>query len=296
MKILLFGKTGQVGWEAHRAMSPLGEVCAYGPDELDLTKVDVLAKLIREIKPKVIVNASAYTAVDKAESEPELARTVNSAAPGVMAEEARKLGIPFIHISTDYVFDGRKGAPYAEGDGANPLNVYGQTKLEGEQAIVQVGGAHVILRTSWVYSLRGDSFVTKILAWLRKQETLKVVSDQIGSPTWARMLAETISGMLAQGLPNLQNYFLERRGIYHLGGAGSVSRFDFAKAILRLDPRSEEQVTKRLEPAPTTDFPTPACRPLITSLDCSLFEQVFGLRLPGWEESLILALAERIQN
>ena len=292
MKILLFGKTGQVGWEAHRTLSPLGKVHAYGPDELDLAKLDELEKTIRDVKPGIIINASAYTAVDKAESEPELARAVNAAAPGVMAEEARKLGIPLIHISTDYVFDGEKGAPYTEGDGTHPLNVYGQSKLEGEQAIVQVGGGHVILRTSWVYSLRGDSFVTKILAWSRKQETLKVVSDQVGSPTWARMLAETISAMLAHSLPDPQNYFLERRGIYHLGGAGSVSRLDFAKAILRLDPNPGEQATRRLEPALTADFPTPACRPLVTPLDCTRFEQVFGFHLPGWEESLNLALAD----
>lgn len=292
MKILLFGKTGQLGWEAHRSLSPLGEVHAYGPDELDLTKLDALAKLIREVKPQVIVNASAYTAVDKAESEPEIARLINATAPGVMAEEARKLDAPLIHISTDYVFDGEKDTPYTEGDGTNPLNVYGQTKLEGEQSIGQVGGGHVILRTSWVYSLRGDGFVTKILAWSRKQETLRVVSDQVGSPTWARMLAEAISAMLARSLPDPQGYFLERRGIYHLGGAGAVSRFDFAKAILRLDPNPGGQVTKRLEPALTSEFPTPALRPLKTPLDCSRFEQVFGLRLPGWEAALGMTLGE----
>ena len=292
MKILLFGKTGQLGWEARRSLSPLGEIHAMGSNELNLTRLDDLVKVIREIKPRVIVNASAYTAVDRAESEPDLARTINAKAPGVMAEEARALNASLIHISTDYVFDGGKGAPYAEGDGTNPLNVYGQSKLEGEQAIVQVGGGHVILRTSWVYSLRGDGFVTLIIAWSRKQETLKIVSDQVGSPTWARMLAETILAMLARGLPDPQNYFLERRGIYHLGGAGGVSRLDFAKAILHLDPNPGGQVTKRLEPALTADFPTPARRPLVTALDCSCFEQVFGLRLPEWEESLKLALAD----
>lgn len=292
MKILLFGKTGQLGWEARRALSPLGEVYAYGRDELDLTNHDALAKLIRELKPQVIVNASAYTAVDKAESEPEVARAINAKAPAVMAEEARALAAAFIHVSTDYVFDGNKNAPYVEEDPTNPLNAYGQSKLEGEQAVVQVGGAHVILRASWVYSLRGDNFVTKTLAWSRKQETLKIVSDQVGSPTWARMLAETISAMLARGLPDPHGYFWERRGIYHLGGAGAVSRFDFAKAILRLDPNPSGQMTKRFEPALTVDFPAPALRPLKTPLDCSRFEQVFGLRLPGWEAALELALGE----
>lgn len=292
MKILLFGRNGQLGWEAQHTLKPLGDIIACGRAELDLTNLEMLRRMIREIKPQVIVNAAAYTAVDRAESEPELARTINAKAPGVMAEEAQALDIPLIHISTDYVFDGEKGSPYIEEDKTNPLNMYGQSKLEGEQAIVQVGGAHVILRTSWVYSLRGDNFVTKIIAWSREQETLRVVSDQIGSPTWARMLAETISGMVDRSLPNLGEYFGERSGIYHLGGKGSVSRFDFAKAILRLDPRSKEQVTRRLEPALTADFPTPARRPLITSLDCSRFEQVFGTRLPGWEENLRLALAK----
>lgn len=290
MKILLFGRNGQLGWEAQRTLKPLGDIIACGRAELDLTNLEMLRRMIREIKPQVIVNAAAYTAVDRAESEPELARTINAKAPGVMAEEAQALDIPLIHISTDYVFHGEKGSPYIEEDKTNPLNVYGQSKLEGEQAIVQVGGAHVILRTSWVYSLRGDNFVTKILAWSREQETLRVVSDQVGSPTWARMLAEAISGMVDRSLPNLREYFGERRGIYHLGGRGSVSRFDFAEAILSLDPHPEEQMTRRLEPALTADFPTPARRPLVTSLDCSRFEQVFATRLPGWEENLQLAL------
>lgn len=292
MKILLFGRNGQLGWEAQHTLKPLGDIIACVRAELDIANLEALRRMIREIKPQVIVNAAAYTAVDKAESEPELARTINARAPGVMAEEARTLDIPLIHISTDYVFDGEKGSPYIEEDKTNPLNVYGQSKLEGEQAIGQVGGAHVILRTSWVYSMRGDNFVTKILAWSREQETLRVVSDQVGSPTWARMLAEAISGMVDRSLPNLREYFGERSGIYHLGGKGSVSRFDFAKAILRLDPRSKEQVTRRLEPALTADFPTPARRPLITSLDCSRFEQVFATRLPGWEDVLRLALDE----
>lgn len=290
--ILLFGRNGQLGWEAHRALAPLGRVYALDSGELDLTELNALAELIRQLKPQVIVNASAYTAVDKAETESELAMTINAKAPGVMAEEARALGAALIHFSTDYVFNGEKGAAYTEEDETNPLNVYGQSKLAGEQAIGQVGGGHVILRTSWVYSMRGDGFVRKVLAWARKQETLKVVADQIGSPTWARMLAEVTAGIVAQSLLKPQDYFLERSGVYHLGGSGSVSRYDFAKTILRLDPHAEEQVTKRLEPALTADFPTPARRPLATGLDCSRFERVFGLRLPNWEEALRLALGE----
>ncbi len=294
MRILLFGRNGQLGWEAQRTLEPLGEVLACGRAELDLTNLDALRRLIRDARPGIIVNAAAYTAVDRAESEPELARLINAKVPGVMAEEAHALNIPLLHISTDYVFDGEEGSPYTEEDKTNPLNVYGQTKLEGEQAIGQAGGAHVILRTSWVYSLRGNNFVTKILAWSREQETLKVVSDQVGSPTWARMLAEAISGIVERSLPNLREYFGERRGIYHLGGRGSVSRFDFAKAILRFDPRSEEQMTRRVEPALTADFPTPARRPPFTALDCSRFERIFSTRLPGWEESLKLAVKKPV--
>lgn len=292
MKILIFGKTGQLGWEVHRTLAPLGQIYAMGPDDLDLSRLDNLVKIIREIKPQVIVNASAYTAVDRAESERDLAMTINAKAPGVMAEEARALNAVLLHYSTDYVFDGEKGIAYTEEDATNPLNVYGQSKLAGEQAIGKVGGAHVILRTSWVYSLRGDGFVSKVLAWSRKQETLRIVSDQVGSPTWARMLAEVTSVMLARGLAMPHEYFIERSGVYHLAGAGSVSRFDFTQAILRLDPRADEQVTKRLEPALTADFPTPALRPLRTALDCAKFEAVFGLSMPAWEASLRLAMGE----
>jgi len=292
MKILLLGKNGQLGWEAQRTLAPLGDVFAFGSGELDIAQLDKLGAVIREIQPQIIVNAAAYTDVDRAESEPERAMMINAQAPGVMAEEARAIHAVLIHYSTDYVFDGSKGSPYTETDETNPLNVYGQSKLAGEQAVGQVGGGHVILRTSWVYSLRGNGFVNKILSWSRNQKTLRVVTDQIGSPTWTRILAEVTSAMLARGLSGAYEYFQERSGVYHLGGLGSVSRFDFTKAILEFDPHSEEQITERIEPALTADFPTPARRPLITPLDCSCFESVFGLRLPGWEESLRLALEE----
>lgn len=292
MKILLFGKNGQVGWEAHRTLAPLGHVYALGSDELDITQFDKLRTTIRQIRPQIIVNAAAFTDVDRSEIEAELAMKINSKAPGVMAEEAQGINAVLIHYSTDYVFDGSKESPYTETDVTNPLNVYGQSKLAGEQVIGQVGGAHVILRTSWVYSMRGDGFVSKVLSWSRKQETLRIVLDQVGSPTWARMLAEITSAMLARGLASPYEYFIERSGVHHLGGAGSVSRFDFTQAILRLDPRPQEQVTKRLEPALTADFPNPAQRPLYGALACSRFEKVFDLRLPPWEESLQLAMGK----
>jgi len=291
-KVLIFGKTGQLGWELQRTLAPLGDVHAFGHDELDITHLSALATLIREMKPQVLVNASAYTAVDKAESEPELARKVNVGAPQVMAEEARALNAAFIHYSTDYVFDGKKSSAYTEQDATNPLNVYGQTKLEGEQVISQVGGAYVILRSSWVYSVGSGGFVSKILSWARQQETMRIVTDQVGSPTWSRMLAETSAVMIARSLSGVSNYFSERSGVFHLGGLGSVSRYDFAREVLRLDPNLEEQVVRRIEPALTHEFPTPAHRPLVTPLDCSRFEETFGIALPPWEHALRLAMGK----
>jgi dTDP-4-dehydrorhamnose reductase len=296
MRILLLGKTGQLGWELERTIAPLGEVYALGPQELNLTDLDALAGLIHKLQPQVIVNASAYTAVDRAESQVDLAMLLNAQAPAVMAKAARTLNAALIHFSTDYVFDGEKDLAYTEADPTNPLNVYGQSKLNGDLAIIEAGCAHLILRTSWVYSLRGDSFVSKTLAWARQQETLRIVSDQVGNPTWARMLAEMTAAVLAQSIPSPQKYFSTRSGVYHLGGSGSVSRFDFARAILRLDPRAEQQTTRTLEAASTADFPTPARRPLRTSLDCSLFESTFGLRLPNWEDCLRLAMSEQPTN
>ena len=296
MRILLLGRTGQLGWELERTLAPLGEIYALGPEELNLTQLDALAQRIHEVHPQVIVNASAYTAVDRAEQQVDLAMQLNVQAPAVMAKAARELNVTLIHFSTDYVFDGEKDFAYTEDDATNPLNVYGQSKLDGEQAIIKAGCTYVILRTSWVYSLRGDSFVSKTLAWARQQEKLRIVSDQVGSPTWARMLAEITAVVLAQSKSAPQDYFTERSGVYHLGGSGSVSRLDFARAILRLDSRADEQKVRTLEAASTADFPTPAKRPLRTSLDCSRFESTFGLRLPNWEESLRLAMSEQPTN
>lgn len=286
MKILLLGKNGQLGWEAQRTLAPLGDVYAFGSNELDIIQFDKLRATIREIQPQIIVNAAAYTDVDRAESESELAMMINAQAPGVIAEEARAMDAVLIHYSTDYVFDGLKGSPYTETDGTNPLNVYGQSKLAGEQAIGQVGGAHVILRTSWVYSLRGNNFVTKVLAWSRKQETMRIVSDQIGCPTWARMLAEVTALLFGRGA----GYLHERTGVYHLAGAGNVSRLEWARTILEMSPNKQGQTVRNLLPALTSDFPTPAARPLFSALDCAKFEKTFDWQLPGWKTALKLAI------
>ncbi|HSF82400.1 MAG TPA: dTDP-4-dehydrorhamnose reductase [Anaerolineales bacterium] len=290
MRILLLGKYGQLGWELNRSLLPLGEVLALDYPEIDLAADDFVEK-IRSYRPQVIINATAYTAVDRAESEPEIAMAINSRAPGMMAQEASKLGAALVHYSTDYVFDGAKGSDYLETDAPSPLGVYGQSKLEGELAVQHAGGAHLILRTSWVYSLRGDSFVTKVLQWARQQATLRVVSDQVGNPTWARMLAEITAQVLAKGDDDITGWLQERRGLYHLAGSGRASRLEWAQAILQFDPRREGQIVKEILPAQTVDFPTPAQRPLHSALNCDKFKAMFNLELPNWREALQLALA-----
>lgn len=290
MKILLLGKIGQLGWELRRTLAPLGEVVALDYPEIDLVQSDAVRQMVRQARPQVIINATAYTAVDRAESEPELARAINGRSPGVLAEEARALGAALLHYSTDYVFDGDKGSPYTEADPTHPLGVYGQSKLEGEQAIQAAGGAALVFRTSWVYSTRRDSFVTKVLQWARQQPTLRMVTDQISNPTWARMLAEITAQVLAAAGPDPVGWLGERRGLYHLAGGGYASRMAWGQAILRFDPRAQEQVVREILPALTADFPTPARRPLFSALNCDRFTETFGLRLPDWQAALQMAM------
>ena len=292
MNILLFGRNGQVGWELQRTLAPLGGVEALDQPELDLADTLSLEKTILEARPNLIVNAAAYTAVDRAEQEQQAAWAVNAAAPGVMAETAKRIGAGLVHFSTDFVFDGNKGKPYTENDPPQPLNQYGRSKLAGEEAVKQAGEAYLILRTSWVYSLRGDNFVAKVLAWSRKHTALRIVADQTGSPTWARMLAETVAILLGRSGPDPVSYLKEVQGLYHLAGAGQATRFEWAQEILRLDPGIGQQVTRRLEPARSDEFPAPAARPAFSALDCSQFTRTFGLKLPPWKETLALALTE----
>jgi len=292
MRILLLGKTGQLGWELHRCLLPLGEVQALDYPEIDLAKPNNLREIIRASAPNVIVNATAYTAVDKAESERDLAFAINAAAPQVMAEEAKKIGALLIHYSTDYVFDGKKGAPYIEGDSPHPLNVYGASKLAGEQAIQSADGVYLILRTAWVYSLRRDSFVTKVLQWARQQENLRMVTDQVSNPTWCRALAEITAQALARG----DDYVRQRAGLYHLAGSGFASRQEWAKLILELDPDRHEQKVKEILPALTADFPTPARRPRFSALDCKAFTGAFDLCLTDWKIALRLAMEGKCIN
>jgi len=290
MDILLFGKNGQLGSELKKILPRLGKTIFLDQDDLNLCDSHALSNMLHELKPEMIINASAYTAVDKAESEPDKAMQINALAPGIMAEEARKFGAVLIHYSTDYVFDGTKTSPHTENDRTNPLNVYGKSKLAGEENILQTGDAFLILRTSWVYSLQGNSFVNKVLEWSRKNKTLKIVSDQVSNPTWARSLAEATFSLLSTHSDNLQDVMKERHGVYHLAGDGYTSRYEWAKHILANDPNRTQQLVRAIEPVSSADFPTPAVRPLFSALDCSKFRQTFGFSLPDWADSLQVAM------
>lgn len=290
--ILQIGTKGQVGWELMRTCAPLGNLVALDYPEIDLSDSDGLRKLVNEVKPQVIINAAAYTNVDKGESEIALARAINATGPAVLAEEAKKLKAVLVHYSTDYVFDGSKGNPYIESDPTNPLNVYGQTKLEGEQAIEALGCVNLVLRTSWVYSMRQGGFVTKVLQWARRQEVMRVVDDQISSPTSARMLAEITALILAQGRDDIYGYLQEKGGLFHCAGGGSCSRYEWAKAILELDPKKEEQIVQHLEAAKSSDFPVPAARPMVSVLNSDKLTENFGIKQPDWKKGLRLVMGE----
>jgi len=290
MKIVLIGKNGQLGWEFQQILPRLGDMIALGRDELDISDHHAVQKTLIELCPDLIINASAYTEVDLAETQIELATSINAIAPGIMAETARKTNAVFIHYSTDYVFDGKHNTPYIEDDPTNPLNIYGKSKLMGEENIKQAGSAYLILRSSWVYSLRGNSFVNKVLGWSRKNKTLKIVNDQISGPTWARMLAEITCKVIADNTADFLNSMRERRGIYHLTGNGYTSRYEWAKRILAYDSKRTEQLVQTIEPVSSSEFPTPATRPLFSALNCEKFTKTFNLHLPDWEEALQLAM------
>jgi dTDP-4-dehydrorhamnose reductase len=285
MKILLTGCAGQLGRELKRSLACLGEVIACDRSQLDLARADPLRAALRSIAPAVIINAAAYTAVDKAEAEPGLADTINSLAPGILAEEARRLDALLIHYSTDYVFDGSKATAYTEGDAPAPLSAYGRSKLGGERAIAAAGGRHLIFRTSWVYGLHGANFMKTMLRLARERNELRVVGDQVGAPTWSRHLADATSHVLARKeIPY---------GLYHLAAAGETSWHGYAEAIfgeaLRAGLLENIPVVNRIASA---DFPLPAARPANSRLDCSRFRRDFGLALPDWRTGLIDCLAD----
>lgn len=294
MKILLFGKNGQVGWELQRALAPLGEVIALGSDSAglaaDFSVPESLAATVRTVAPQWIVNAAAYTAVDRAESEPDRARAINAMAPGVLAREAAAIGARLIHYSTDYVFDGSGSTPWVEEAPTGPLGIYGATKLEGEEAIRRNGCAHLILRTSWVYAARGGNFAKTMLKLAQERDVLKVIDDQIGAPTGADLLADITAHAMRHATQQPQAC-----GTYHVAAAGYTSWHGYAVHVI-------EQARARglpirvapaaIEAVPTRAFPTPARRPGNSRLDTRKLRDTFGLHLPAWQFGVDRLLAE----
>ena len=279
----MIGKNGQVGWELQHTLPPLGRVIALDRTQMDLTRPDAIRKAIRDLSPDIIVNAAGYTTVDKAEQEPELAMQVNAIAPGIIAEEARRMDALFVHYSTDYVFDGTQSAPYVEEDVPNPLNTYGKTKLAGERAIIATQCKHLRLRASWIYSTRGTNFVLTMLKLARERKELSVVSDQIGSPTSAADLAKATADLISK-----YNGAAEHTGVFHMSAAGYASRFEFAKEIT--------ETARRLSGAPcgwaairettTENYPLPAARPLNAATSKEKIKKVFDVKLGEWRHQL----------
>ncbi len=297
MRILLTGKNGQVGWELQRTLSTLGEVIALGQADMDLANPDTIRKICRDVKPNLIVNPAAYTAVDKAETEPTLALAINGTAPGILAQEAQRLGAALIHYSTDYVFDGSKNTPYTEQDMPNPQNIYGSSKLAGERAIQAVDVPYLILRTAWVYGARGKNFLLTMQRLGREKPLLKVVDDQIGAPTWSRLLAEATAQIVAQSLSRDQetvtSYIRQHSGVYHMSCAGQTSWHGFASAILAgANASTHANVSAQLQPIPSSEYPTPAARPAYSVLSNEQLARTFGITLPDWRVALEMVLAE----
>ena len=292
-EILLTGGSGQVGWELRRTLCPIARVVAPSRGELSLGDLDGLRSIVSARRPALVVNAAAFTAVDLAETEPAEAELVNATAPGVLAEECRRLDIPIVHFSTDYVFDGAVRVPRREDDPTHPLNVYGVTKLAGERAVLESGAACLVFRTSWVYGLRGRNFLRTMLRLARERDRIDVVDDQVGAPTWSRLVAEAVALVLGRrragagfAIPP------EQAGLFHLAAAGETTWYGFAKAILALDPHRAQQRPDALRPIPSSQYPTPARRPAYSVLDCRHAARVHGLALPDWEAQLRLALGD----
>lgn len=293
MKILLLGKNGQVGWELNRSLQPLGEIVALDYDEIDFSKPESLREVIQELSPDVICNAVAYTAVDKAEEEEELALKINAIAPGVLAEEALKLGALLIHYSTDYVFDGTKKTPYKETDIPNPVNAYGRTKLAGEIAVQSSGCDYLILRTSWVYASRANNFMLTMLKLTQEREELSIVADQIGAPTSARLIADTTILCVQQAIKE-RHVGGFSSDLYHLAASGHTSWHGFTNEIVKIEREkmSLQLKIEKVKAIPTSEYPTPAKRPLNSQLSLKKLERAFCIKMASWESSLELCLDE----
>jgi dTDP-4-dehydrorhamnose reductase len=293
MKVLLTGKNGQVGFELNRSLLPLGDVIALDRHEADLCKPDSLRKLVREIKPDVIVNAAAFTAVDKAEEEEKHAEVVNADAPGVLAQEAKRINALVVHYSTDYIFDGCKEGVYSEQDKPSPVNAYGRTKLAGEMALRSSGCKYLIFRTSWVFSSRGHNFLLTILKLAREKEKLSIVNDQFGAPTWARLIADVSAHCISSSIKDCKSGCFTS-DLYHLSSVGVTSWHGFAERILDFGKRlpTTDIITAALIAIPSSEYPVPAKRPANSRLDTRKLENKFNLVMPSWDRSLELCIEE----
>ena len=290
MKILLFGKNGQIGWELQRALAPLGELIAFGSADADFAQPDSLAATVQAVVPDIIVNAAAHTAVDRAESEPDLAMAINAESPAVLAREAAVLGAWLLHYSSDYVFDGSGSTPWTEDAPTAPLSVYGRSKLEGELAIRASGCKHLILRTSWVYAARGNNFAKTMLRLAGERDRLSVVDDQIGAPTGAELLADVSAHVLRTAIERPRV-----AGLYHVVAGGETNWHGYARhviALARKAGRSIKVADDAIEPVPGSAFPTPARRPANSRLNTGKFRDTFGLALPAWQVGVERVLAE----
>jgi dTDP-4-dehydrorhamnose reductase len=306
LRLLITGANGQVGWHLQRTLAPLGEVLAIDIEQVDLTDLDAVAHAVREFAPDVVANAAAYTAVDKAESEPKLASAINVAAPAQIAEECARSGSLLIHYSTDYVYDGSKSSAYDENDATAPLSVYGRTKLEGDQAIIASGCAHIILRTTWVYDTRGKNFLRTALRLAREKEELRMVGDQFGAPTWARGLAESTTIILAKSLERRGATGAWNSGLFHLTAASQTSWAGFAQAILEdyeallAWPADTGEFggplkAKRVVAITSEQYQTPAPRPRNSVLSNAKVQAEFGIAMPDWRSQLRLAMQDAIR-
>lgn len=298
--ILITGRTGQVGWELERCLTGLGHVVATDRTKFDLADPDSIRRAIRDLRPDIIVNPAAYTAVDKAESEPDIAMQVNGIGPGVLAEEAKRWGALLVHYSTDYVFDGTNPAPYTESDEPNPINVYGKTKLAGERAIQATGCRHLILRTSWVYGARGKNFLLTMLRFAKEREELRIVDDQMGAPTWSRTIAQTTAHILARLiLPSASSKGCESEGwrvdissVFHLTAEGVTTWYRFAQTIFQMGAAKKLCRAPIVRPIATEEYPLPAARPRNSKLATRKLCNQFGLVLPAWDAALAQCMEE----
>lgn len=289
MRILVPGRNGQTGWELQAALAPLGTVIALDRAQMDLANADSIRRAIRDARPDIIVNAAGFTHVDNSESEPDLAMLVNGIAPGIMAEEAKRLGALLVHYSTDYVFEGEPNRQYVEDDAPGPVNAYGRTKLAGERAVQAVGGLYLILRASWIYGARGTNFVLTILRLARERPELSVVTDQTGSPTWARELAQATARLLGRG-----DTVREHCGIYHLAAAGHASRHELARAIIQTAQEISGDASgwAQVKPITSEEYKLPAKRPLELVISRDKVKSVFGVEMPNWRDQLRACLQE----